>query len=189
MLHLATRRPPSCATRALVRVGCHDDPEMLLKRWPWSRARMVGKFQPDGTSLRFSDVRLSCATRIPLQTNTIDPFFNAELDATKRVAAGEYGAGRGRNQPPDQSLQVDNKGGEGPPRSRWSRTSAVARVRSSTRDRALKTVALGNVRRRRKPTNVDIQVRHRDQRAHRRPRSAIKAKGHVQGPVMQSTRG
>ncbi|HEX3757265.1 MAG TPA: hypothetical protein VHW23_01105 [Kofleriaceae bacterium] len=43
-------------------------------------------------------------------TTTVDQ-FNAELDATKRVAAWEYGGGSGRISL-GQSLQVDNKGGE-----------------------------------------------------------------------------
>src|SRR5262249_25700681 len=109
MFHLATRASTLCATTALLfAFGCAgptDTPDEVA----------VEQGSHGGTEIHPEDTcdpvtfgaLCNPASR---GTTTLDE-FNAELDATKRVATWEYGGGSG-NISLGQSLQVDNKGGE-----------------------------------------------------------------------------
>jgi len=106
MSHFATRASTLCATSALLfAFGCAADPQEVA----------VDQGSHGGTEIHPEDncdpttFGALCNPNFHGTTTLAD--FGAELDATMRVAAWEYGGGSGRISS-GQSLAVDNKGGE-----------------------------------------------------------------------------
>jgi hypothetical protein len=110
MSHFASRASTLCATGAvLFAFGCAADPADA----PQETAVEQGSH--GGTEIHAEDtcdpVTFGALCNPNSRGTTTLAQFNAELDATKRVAAWEYGGGQGRISL-GQSLQVDNRGGE-----------------------------------------------------------------------------
>jgi len=110
MSHFASRASTLCATGAvLFAFGCAADPADA----PQVTAAEQGSH--GGTEIHTEDtcdpVTFGALCNPNSRGTTTLAQFNAELDATKRVAAWEYGGGQGRISL-GQSLQVDNRGGE-----------------------------------------------------------------------------
>jgi plastocyanin len=110
MSHFATRASTLCTMSALLfAFGCAADPA----DGPQEVAGEQGSH--GGTEIHSEDrcdpVTFGALCNPNFHGTTTLAQFNAELDATQRVAAWEYGGGQGRIRL-GQSLQVDNKGGE-----------------------------------------------------------------------------
>ena len=110
MLHLASRASTLCATSALLLAfGCTADPADAPDEVAVEQGSHGGtEIHPED---RCDPVTFGALCNPNFHGGTTLDQFNAELDATKRVAAWEYGGGQGRISL-GQSLQVDNKGGE-----------------------------------------------------------------------------
>lgn len=110
MSHFASRASTLCVTSALLLAsGCAADPTDA----PQEVAVEQGSH--GGTEIHPEDncdpVTFGALCNPNFHGTTTLAQFGAELTATKRVAAWEYGGGQGRISL-GQSLQVDNKGGE-----------------------------------------------------------------------------
>lgn len=110
MSHFASRASTLCATSALLLAfGCAADPADA------PREVAVEQGSHGGTEIHPEDrcdpVTFGALCNPSFHGTTTLAQFSAELDATQRVAAWEYGGGQGRISL-GQSLQVDNKGGE-----------------------------------------------------------------------------
>lgn len=110
MFHFASRASTLCATSAvLLAFGCAAEPADA----PPEVAVEQGSH--GGTEIHAEDtcdpVTFGALCNPSFRGTTTLAQFNAELDATKRVATWEFGGGQGRINL-GQSLQVDNKGGE-----------------------------------------------------------------------------
>ncbi len=110
MSHLASRASTLCATSALLfAFGCAADPADA----PSEVAVEQGSH--GGTEIHPEDncdpVTFGALCNPNFHGTTTLAEFNAELTATMRVAAWEYGGGSG-NISLGQNLQVDNRGGE-----------------------------------------------------------------------------
>ena len=110
MSNFASRASTLCATSALLfAFGCTADPADA----PQETAVEQGSH--GGTEIHPEDncdpATFGALCNANFHGTTTLAAFNAELDATKRVAAWEYGGGSG-NISLGQSLQVDNRGGE-----------------------------------------------------------------------------
>ncbi|HEX3477889.1 MAG TPA: hypothetical protein VHT91_22860 [Kofleriaceae bacterium] len=110
MSHFASRASTLCATSALLfAFGCAADPADAPQEIAVEQGSHGGtEIHPED---RCDPVTFGALCNPNFHGTTTLDQFNAELDATKRVAAWEYGGGQGRISL-GQSLQVDNKGGE-----------------------------------------------------------------------------
>lgn len=111
MSHFASRASTLCATSALLfAFGCAADPADAPNEVAVEQGSHGGtEIHPEDTCNPASFGTPPCAAGFPGTTTVAQ--FNAELDATKRVATWEYGGGSG-NIRFGRNLQVDNHGGE-----------------------------------------------------------------------------
>jgi hypothetical protein len=111
MSYFAPRAFTLCATSALLfAFGCAADPADAPPEVAVEQGSHGGtEIHPEDTCNPASFGTPPCAAGFR-GTTTIEQ-FNAELDATRRVATWEYGGGSGKIRL-GQSLQVDNRGGE-----------------------------------------------------------------------------
>ncbi len=110
MSHFASRASTLCATSALLfAFGCAADPA------DGPQEVAVEQGSHGGTEIHPEDncdpATFGALCNPNFRGTTTLAQFNAELDATRRVAAWEYGGGSA-NIRLGQSLRVDNKGGE-----------------------------------------------------------------------------
>src|SRR4051812_25572210 len=110
MSHLASRASILCATSALLfGFGCAADPADAPQEVAVEQGSHGGtEIHPED---RCDPATFGALCRAGFGGTTTLAEFNAELDATKRVAAWEFGGGQGRISL-GQSLRVDNRGGE-----------------------------------------------------------------------------
>ena len=110
MSHFGSRASTLCATSALLfAFGCAADPADAPQEVAVEQGSHGGtEIHPED---RCDPVTFGALCNPNFHGTTTLAQFSAELDATKRVAAWEYGGGQGRISL-GQSLQVDNKGGE-----------------------------------------------------------------------------